>query len=101
VAEPTLKWHQVDITIALTNFTLQATELGYGTCWIGAFDEMRVKELLHVPRDKKVVVCMTFGAPKGKHSPKTRKAIEKFVYLDTHGRPWKPTSIQNLDERRG
>lgn len=101
VAEPTLKWHQVDITIALTNFTLQATELGYGTCWIGAFDEIRVKELLHVPRDKKVVVCMTFGAPEGKHSPKTRKAIEKFVYLDTHGRPWKPTSIQNLDERRG
>ena len=39
VADPGLKWHMVDITIALTNFTLQAAELGYRTCWIGAFDE--------------------------------------------------------------
>ena len=54
VADPGLKWHQVDITIGLTNFTLQATELGYGTCWIGAFSEAMVKELLGVPEGKKV-----------------------------------------------
>jgi nitroreductase len=34
VAVSTLKWHMVDITIALTQFALQAVELGYGTCWI-------------------------------------------------------------------
>ena len=92
IADPRLKWHQVDITIALTNFTLQATELGYGTCWIGAFNEAMVKELLGVPEGKKVVICMTFGAPKGKHSPKPRKAIEEFVYLDSYCRRWKPAS---------
>jgi nitroreductase len=53
----------VDITIALANFTLQAVELGYGTCWIGAFDEKQVKQILHVPDEKKVVICMTFGVP--------------------------------------
>jgi len=90
VADPTLKWHQVDITIALTNFTLQATELGYGTCWIGAFNETMVKELLGVPKEKKVVVCMTFGMPKGKNLPKGRKAIEDFVYLNSYGHPWDP-----------
>lgn len=92
VADPGLKWHQVDITIGLTNFTLQATELGYGTCWIGAFNEAMVKELLGVPEGKKVVICMTFGAPKGKHSPQPRKAIEEFVYLDTYRQRWKPAS---------
>jgi nitroreductase len=45
VADPAQKWHMVDITIELTNFTLQAAELGYGTCWIGAFDENRIKEI--------------------------------------------------------
>lgn len=92
VVDPTLKWHQVDITIALTNFTLQATELGYGTCWIGSFDETIVKELLGVPKEKKIVVCMTFGWPRGKHFPRGRKAIEAFVYLNSYGHPWNPTS---------
>jgi nitroreductase len=88
VADPALKWHQVDITIALTNFTLQATELGYATCWIGAFDETRVKELLGVPELKKVVVCMTFGMPKGEPFPSGRKAIEEFIYLNHYGQRW-------------
>ena len=37
VADPGQKWQMVDITIALTNFTLQAADLGYGTCWIFDF----------------------------------------------------------------
>jgi nitroreductase len=90
LANPALKWHMVDITIAMTNFTLQAAELGYGTCWIGAFDENRVKEILGVPHDKKVVVCMTFGVPGGKPSPKNRKCIEQFVHLNRYGDMWKP-----------
>ena len=88
VADATQKWHQVDITIALTNFTLQATELGYGTCWIGAFDEARLKELLKIPQEKRVVVCMAFGLPKGMPLPKARKPIEEFVYLNSYGNPW-------------
>ncbi len=92
VADPMLKWHPVDITIALTNFTLQATELGYGTCWIGAFDESRLKELLEVPKEKRVVVCMAFGLSKGQHLPKGRKPVEEFVYLNNYGNPWSPHS---------
>ncbi len=91
LADPTSRWHEVDTTIALTNFTLQATELGYGTCWIGDFDEGRVKELLGVPKHRKVVVCMTFGLPKGKHVPRGRRAIEEFVYLNSYGHRWQHT----------
>jgi nitroreductase len=82
VVDPALKWHQVDITIALTNFTLQATELGYGTCWIGAFQEEGIKEILGVPQEKKVLVCMAFGKPASHPFPKPRKPIESFVYLN-------------------
>jgi nitroreductase len=88
VVDPGLKWHMVDITIALTNFTLQATELGYGTCWIGAFDELAVKLMLEVPAEKKVVVCMTFGKPAGRHVARGRKALEDFIYLNHYGRRW-------------
>jgi len=85
VADPTQKWHMVDVTIALTQFTLQASELGYGTCWIGAFDEAGVKRVLKVPENKKVIICMTFGMPAGKHVPRGRKAVEDFIYSNQFG----------------
>ena len=89
VADPALKWHMVDITIALTQFTLQAVELGYGTCWIGAFDEAQVKSVLNIPETKKVVICMTLGLPAGRHVARGRKAVEEFIYLDQFGRRFK------------
>ena len=92
VADPGLKWHMVDITISLTNFTLQATELGYGTCWIGAFDEHAVKAILGVPAEMKVVVCMTFGKPAGRHVARGRKALKEFIYLNHYGRRWSETT---------
>jgi nitroreductase len=88
VADPRLKWHMVDITISLTNFTLQAAELGYGTCWIGDFDENAVKLMLGVPDEKKVVVCMTFGKPAGRHVARGRKALKDFIYLNRYARRW-------------
>jgi nitroreductase len=88
VVDPKLKWHMVDITIAYTNLTLQAVELGYGTCWIGAFDETKIKELLEIPESKKIVACMTFGKPKGRHVSKSRKNVENFVYLDRFSNNW-------------
>ena len=85
VVDPTLKWHMVDITISLTQFALQAVELGYGTCWIGAFSEDEVKRVLNIPTRIKVVICMTLGVPEGKHVPKGRKSVEEFIYLNQFG----------------
>ena len=85
VADPTLKWHMVDITIALTQLALQAVALGYGTCWIGAFDESEVKQVLNVPADKKIVICMTLGVPAGRHVPRGRKSLEEIIYFNQFG----------------
>jgi nitroreductase len=79
----------VDITIAMTQLSLQAVELGYGTCWIGAFDEAQVKSVLNVPETRKVVICMTLGLPAGRHVPRGRKAIEEFIYQDQFGSRFK------------
>jgi nitroreductase len=86
VADPRLKWHMVDITIALAQFALQAVELGYGTCWIGAFNEAGVKQVLNVPDNKKVVICMTLGRPEGRHVPRGRKRLAEIIYLNQFGR---------------
>ncbi len=53
----------IDVTIALDHLTLAAVAEGLGTCWIGAFDEGKVKSLLNVPASFKVVAMTPLGYP--------------------------------------
>ena len=53
----------VDLAIALDHLTLAAAADGLGTCWIGAFDEAAVKEIIAAPADAKVVAITPLGYP--------------------------------------
>ncbi len=53
----------IDVAIALDHLTLAAVADGLGTCWIGAFEEGRVKQLLDVPPSVKVVAMTPLGYP--------------------------------------
>jgi nitroreductase len=53
----------IDVAIALDHLTLAAAAEGLGTCWIGAFDEAALKELLHVPADQRIIALMPVGYP--------------------------------------
>ena len=55
--------YPIDVAIAVDHVTLQAVAEGLGTCWIGAFNEERVKHLLEVPREVKVVAMTPLGYP--------------------------------------
>lgn len=77
--DPSQKWHQVDLAIALEHIVLEAVELGLGTCWIGAFNEDEVKRLLRIPQDKKVVALLTVGIPDESPTARPRKTLEEIV----------------------
>lgn len=68
----------IDIGIAANQFCLQASELGLGTCMIGWFDEKKVKELLNVPRSKRIPLLITVGYSLSEQREKIRKPIEKM-----------------------
>jgi nitroreductase len=53
----------MDVAIALDHLTLAAVADGLGTCWIGAFAEPEIKQLLGVPRPVKVVAMTPLGYP--------------------------------------
>ena len=55
--------YPIDVAIALDHMSLAAVELGLGSCWIGAFDENKVKEILHIPEEIRVVELMPVGYP--------------------------------------
>jgi len=73
------KWSEIDLTISLDHLSLEAVELGLGTCWIGSFNTKKLKELIKIPDDFEPFILMTVGHPDDdSHSP-TKKAVEELV----------------------
>ena len=69
-----------DIGLAIENFCLEATELGIGTCIIGAFNEEKLKEKLRIPSCKKIALLIAMGYPENNEiRPKKRKALEELI----------------------
>lgn len=72
--------YPIDLAIAIDHMTLEATELGLGTCWIGSFFEDEVKKILNIPKEIRVVELLTLGystEKAGKQKP--RKQFSEIV----------------------
>jgi nitroreductase len=76
------KWSTVDTAIALENMVLAAWSLGVGSCWIGSFDEEKVKDSLKIPRDWKVVALVSFGYPAETPKQRKKKAATELFNLN-------------------
>ena len=50
-----------DTAAAIQNLLLTATDLGYGTCWVGAFDPSKVTEVLKLPEKRIPVAIIPVG----------------------------------------
>jgi nitroreductase len=74
----------VDLAIAIDHLTLAAAAEGLGTCWIGAFNEERIKEILKIPKDVKVVAMTPLGYPASNDLifplPEERRKSEKEIF---------------------
>ena len=71
--------YPIDTAIAVDHMTLSAVEEGLGTCWIGAFDEKKVKEILNVPDNVRVVALLPLGYPSAIPLPTSRKSLDEIV----------------------
>jgi nitroreductase len=76
----------IDLSIAIDHLTLAAAEEGLGTCWIGAFNEKEVKDILSIPDNVKVVVMTPLGYPQKPLKVQTgsgrRKSLKEIVVYD-------------------
>ena len=73
----------IDVAIALEHISLQAADLGLGTCWIGSFEADKVRQILRIPDDIIIVELMALGYPAGSKPEPKREPIEKIVCYDT------------------
>lgn len=85
--EVSKKWYPVDIGITLENIVLAARSLGYGTCWIGAFDPAKVKAVCQIPADLEVVACTPLGVPDAAPAARPRKEWDELFSAEVYGKP--------------
>jgi len=76
--------YPIDVAIAIEHMALKATEEGLGTCWIGAFYEDKVKEILGIPeKDIRIVALLALGYPvKLRPNPKDRLRLKEIVMYE-------------------
>jgi len=91
--EPEIGWRRkkyddesyavVDAAIVVDHITLQAADLGLGTCWIGDFDPQAARDFLRLPDEVTPVAFTPLGYPLDQPNPKRRKDLKDLVRYDT------------------
>jgi glutaredoxin-dependent peroxiredoxin len=83
------EYYLFDIGLAVGNMVLAATDLGLVTHLMTAFDEARVKQILHIPPDVRAVVASPLAYPpeatyaeaaRERLAARTRKDLKELVY---------------------
>ena len=75
--------YPVDLAIAVDHLTLAAVDEGLGTCWIGAFSQEKVRDILKIPKSCRTVALLPLGFPKQQGRPKVRKSLDEIVCYET------------------
>jgi nitroreductase len=83
------RWVERDVMTTVEHMVLAAWSLGYGTCWIGAFHEDKVKELLGIPEDMTVINLLPIGVPDQSPDARGRKPISEIFHDGKYGAPMK------------
>lgn len=72
----------IDISIAVDHMTLQATEIGLGTCWVCNFDSKKCSVLFNIPDHIEPVVVLPIGYPAVFAPEKKRKLLGEITHWE-------------------
>jgi nitroreductase len=70
---------EVDLSIVMDHVILAAANQGLGTCWICHFNEPRLKEILEIPPDIRVIAMTPMGYSAAEPAPQQRKAVHELI----------------------
>ena len=68
-----------DTAAAIQNILLCAKSLGLGSCWIGAFSEKAMTEILHLGKDVRPVAILPIGYAAEEPVNRGRESLDKVV----------------------
>jgi len=71
-----------DATLATFIILLSAYERGYGTCWVGAFNENKVSKILNLPSYLRPIAIVPIGIPNESPEMPPRFPLEKIIHFE-------------------
>ena len=72
----------MDVTIALQNMVITAKIQGVGSCWMGAFDERKLRDTMNLPDDFITVGAVAFGIPDEQPKQPPKKQLNEIVHFN-------------------
>lgn len=90
-----------DTAAAAENMLLRAADLGYGGCWVGAFDEDACRAALDIPEAERPVILLPLGVPEMEPPLRDRLPLEEVVTFigDMPGAAEQPAAKQAFELR--
>ena len=76
----------VDGAAAIQNMMLEAENLGIGSCWIGAFNDKEVRDVLMIPENVRVIGIIPLGYYSKKPHPPFKTDLHNLIYLEKWGK---------------
>ncbi|MDI6591931.1 MAG: nitroreductase family protein [Patescibacteria group bacterium] len=70
-----------DVSASIQNLLLVAKENNLGSCWIGAFDEKEVSEILNLPKNLRPIAIVPVGYPAEKPSVPPRISKKETIKI--------------------
>jgi nitroreductase len=70
---------------AAENMMLAAADMGLSTCWVGAFDEHRIAQLVQLPSEFRPMIILTVGYANEEKPAPQRHAIYRYTFHKVYG----------------
>ncbi len=94
VEDKAYKWALLDCAMASQNIMLEAHSLGLGSCFIGVFDEHKIKQILRLPDKMGIIALITIGYPDGQVETPPRLELDEIVFYDVYNQKEKSAGLK-------
>ncbi|MEM3405424.1 MAG: nitroreductase family protein [Candidatus Pacearchaeota archaeon] len=83
--ERALRYVKQQAGAAIQNFLLKITELGLATCWVGAFVDNQIKDILQIPKNIEVEAVFPIGYELGKSEQRKKRELSGILFFNRYG----------------
>ena len=73
-----------DSANATMSLLLAAANRGLGACWVGMFQEEKLRQALNIPSHMRPVAIIPVGHTKSQEKPRPRKPLEQLIHQETY-----------------
>jgi len=82
---------------AILTFLLKTVDLGVSSCWVGSFNEEKLRLLLKIPKEIEIEALLPVGYEEGKTPKKRKRDLDTVIFWEEWGERKRPTFFREPD----